>query len=68
MTLIAVIGQNQEDAGQVLEGRQLAKASFWISIVGIIVGVAAVVVIVLAVVLGVATSCFYNNYGQYICN
>ena len=67
MTLIAVVGQSQEASGQVLEGRQLAKASFWVSIVGIIVGAVIVVVVVLAIELGGRRSCFYNN-GQYICN
>ena len=66
--LIAVVGQNQEAVGQVLEARKLAKASFWVSIVGIIVGAAVVVAVVLASQLGGSrTSCFYR-YGQYICN
>ena len=69
MAILAVVGQNKEAVGQVSEGRQLAKASFWVSIVGIIIGAAA---LALGVYFGIFYdhnhSCTYNYYGQLICN
>ena len=74
--IIAVVGQNKEAVGQVSEGRQLAKASFWVSIAGIIVGTAAALAICLGLGLSgyymyfynYGTTCTYNYYGQLICN
>jgi len=74
--ILAVVGQNQEASGQVSEGRNLAKASFWVSITGIIIGVAAVLGIGLGFGLTAryyypyyyGTTCTYNYYGQQICN
>ena len=76
--MVAVVGQSDEAQGRVGQGRQLAKASFWISIAGIIVGVAAWLAVGLTThttyyytydaPVAPAASCYYNNYGEYICN
>lgn len=45
--ILALVGQNQEKGGQVKEGRSLAKASFWVSIAGVIVGAILTTIIII---------------------